>query len=127
MRTAGMLAGKRFLVAEDNGLIRDAVCEMLETHGAQAIPAEDGAQAVRAFSALDAGGFDAVLMDVCMPGMDGYAAARAIRKMDRRVLIFAHSDAGTQYGAEDALKSGMDGCVQKPVTARKLAQVMECA
>jgi len=119
------LCGKRFLVAEDNVLMRRMVCELLAAHGVQVIAAEDGKAAVRRF-AEDAP-FDAVLMDVSMPGMDGYAAARAIRKMDRRVLIFAHSDAGTQYGAEDALKSGMDGCVQKPVTARKLAQVMECA
>jgi len=119
------LLGKRFLVAEDNAMMRRMVCEMLAAHGAQVTAAEDGKAAVRRF-AEDAP-FDAVLMDVSMRGMDGYAAARAIRKMDRRVLIFAHSDAGTQYGAEDALKSGMDGCVQKPVTARKLAQVMECA
>jgi len=124
MRTAGMLAGKRFLVAEDNGLIRDAVCEMLETHGAQAIPAEDGAQAVRAFSALDAGGFDAVLMDVCMPGMDGYAAARAIRRMDRRILIFAHTDAGGTYSAGEALKNGMDGCIPKLAGVGELARLM---
>jgi len=119
------LSGKRFLVAEDNAMMRRMVCETLAAHGAQVTAAEDGKAAVRRF-AEDAP-FDAVLMDVSMRGMDGYAAARAIRKMDRRVLIFAHSDAGTQYGAEDALKSGMDGCVQKPVTARKLAQVMECA
>ena len=52
-------------------------------------------------------------MDVCMEGMDGYAAAQAIRYMDGRVLIFAHTDAGTQDGAEEAKASGMDGCVRK--------------
>lgn len=119
------LSGKRFLVAEDNAMMRRMVCELLAAHGVQVIAAEDGRAAVRRF-AEDAP-FDAVLMDVSMPGMDGYAAARAIRKMDRRVLIFAHSDAGTQYGEEDALKSGMDGCVQKPISVRKLVRVMECA
>ena len=114
------LAGKRVLVAEDNALIRAAVCEMLEAQGAQAVAAEDGEQAVLAFAACP---FDVVLMDVCMEGMDGYAAAQAIRYMDGRVLIFAHTDAGTQYGAGEAQENGMDGCVRK-MSLGELARVL---
>lgn len=118
------LAGKRILVAEDNALLRRALCEMLGAHGATAVPAQDGEEAVRLFAASMDGAFDAALMDVSMPGMDGYAAARAIRRMDRRVLIFAHTDAGTQYGAGNARESGMDACLQKPVRMRELSRLL---
>ena len=124
MKEEGVLAGKRLLVVEDNALIRGMLCEMLSAHGAQAIPAEDGAQAVREFAALGREPFDVVLMDICMPGMDGYAAARAIRRMDGRVLIFAHTEAGKQYGAGEALESGMDGCIQKLAGIGELARLL---
>lgn len=124
MKMADVLTGKRILVAEDNALIRDALCDMLNAHGAQAIPAGDGAQAVRMFAALDGKPFDAVLMDVCMPKMDGYAAARAIRRMDRRVLIFAHTDAASAYSAGEARTNGMDGCIRKLAGIEELARRM---
>lgn len=125
------LAGKRFLVAEDNALARSALCEMLTAHGAQAVPAEDGAQAVRLFALSDEGAFDAAIFDVCMPVMDGYAASAAIRRMQRRdagrVLIFAQSGAEPRYAAQEAGSSGMDACLQKPVRMGDLARLLACA
>lgn len=125
------LAGKRFLVAEDNALARDALCELLSAHGAQAVPAQDGAEAVRMFAMSDDGAFDAVIMDVCMPVMDGYAASSAIRRMNRRdagrMLILAQSGAAPRYAAQEAERCGMDACLQKPVTMRELEGVLACA
>ena len=119
------LSGRRFLVAEDNALMRRMVCELLAGHGAQAIAAKDGREAVCLFK--EDGPFDAVLMDVSMPGMDGFAAARAIRVMDSRVLIFAHTQAGEQYGVREAQESGMDACLQKPVKMHALIRLLACA
>ena len=116
------LSGRRFLVAEDNALMRRMVCELLAGHGAQVVEAKDGQEAVRLFR--EGGPFDVVLMDVSMPGMDGFAAARAIRAMDSRVLIFAHTEAGAQYGEQEAQESGMDGAVEKPVSIRELTKRM---
>ena len=117
-----MLSGKRFLVAEDNALMRRMVCELLAGHGAQVMEAKDGQEAVCLFA--EDGAFDAVLMDISMPVMDGFAAARAIRDMDRRVPIFAHTEAGAQYGEREALDSGMDGCVKKPVSIGEIVSLM---
>ena len=116
------LSGRRFLIAEDNALVRQMICELLFSHGAEAAAAQDGREAVRLFR--EDGPFDAVLMDISMPGMDGFAAARAIRRMDSRALIFAHTEAGAQYGEQEARDNGMDGAVEKPVSIGKLARRM---
>ena len=116
------LLGRRFLLAEDNALMRRIVCELLAGHGAQVVEAKDGWEAVCLFK--EDGPFDAVLMDVSMPGMDGFAAARAIRRIDSRVLIFAHTQAGAQYGEQETRESGMDGAVEKPVSIRELTKRM---
>ena len=105
--------------------MRRMVCELLASHGAEAVAAQDGQEAVRRFA--QDGPFDAVLLDVCMPGMDGFAAARAIRRLDRQVLIFAHTEAGGRYGEQEARDSGMDGCLQKPVEMRMLIWLLSCA
>lgn len=125
------LAGKRFLLAEDNGFARDALREMLLAHGAQAMTARDGEEAVCLFAKAQEGAFDAVILDICMPGMGGLAAAVAIRRMDRRdagrVPIFALSAAAPQYCRKEAEESGVDICLQKPVQMGELARVMACA
>lgn len=126
-----VLAGMCFLVAEDNAFGRDALCEMLIAYGAQAVAARDGAQAVRLFAQSDEGTYDAAIMDVCMPVMDGYAAAAAIRRMHRRdaerMPIFAQSAASPQYAAQEAENCGMDACLQKPVRMHELARLLACA
>ena len=123
------LAGKRFLVADDHAFARRALCEMLCAHGAAAAEAEDGEAAVRLFADAPEGTFDAAILDVCMPGIDGYAAALSIRQMGRRdarqMPIFAHSGAEPQYARRQAMESGMDACLQKPVAMRELARLMQ--
>ena len=125
------LAGKRFLIAEDNAFARDALKEMLLAYGAQAETTQDGEEAVCLFQKAQEGAFDAVILDICMPGMGGFAAAAAIRRMNRRdagrVPIFALSAAAPQYCRKEAEESGVDVCLQKPVQMGELARVMACA
>lgn len=125
------LAGKRILVAEDNAFARDALCELLAAHGAEANAAEDGEAAVRLFARSGDGVYDAVLLDLDMPGKGGCGAARAIRRMRRRdagrVLIFALSAAPPQYAAREAEGSGMDACLPKPIHMRELGKLLACA
>lgn len=125
------LAGKRFLIAEDNAFARDALCELLAAHGAQAEPAEDGAQAMRLFERSGEGTYDAALMDLDMPEMGGCAASRAIRRLNRRdaerIPIFALTAAPPRYAAWEAKESGMDACLQKPLSMCELAKVVACA
>lgn len=111
--------GRRFLLAEDNLLNQEVAKDLLEDLGAQIEIAADGEQGVDAFEKSPEGYYDLILMDVQMPVMNGYEAARAIRSLSR-------SDAGTipilamtaDAFAEDismAKESGMNGHLAKPL------------
>lgn len=111
--------GRRFLLVEDNLLNQEVAKDLLEDLGAQIEIAADGEQGVDAFEKSPEGYYDLILMDVQMPVMNGYEAARAIRSLSR-------SDAGTipilamtaDAFAEDismAKESGMNGHLAKPL------------
>lgn len=72
-------SGRRFLIAEDNRLSADVMIELFRATGAQADSAADGKQAVISFVSKPAGTYDAVLMDIDMPVLDGYSATKCIR------------------------------------------------
>ncbi|MBR2942091.1 MAG: response regulator [Clostridia bacterium] len=117
-----VLGGMRILAAEDNELAGDALCEMLQSCGAQAVRARDGMQAARLFAP---GSFDAVLMDLQMPGMDGLEAAAQMRKQERggaaRAWIAGLTGECTATTARNARASGMDECFLKPLSMDVLA------
>ncbi|QNM07077.1 response regulator [Qiania dongpingensis] len=121
--------GIRILLAEDNEINMEIAVELIGAAGAAIDPAEDGAQAVEKFVSSEPGYYDLILMDIQMPKMNGYEAARQIRKLDRpdavSVPIFAMT---ANAFAEDALKSreaGMNAHISKPLDISKLYQVMD--
>lgn len=117
-------AGAHILVAEDNALNQEIAVELMTMAGASVETASTGREAVEAFAASDAGHFDLVLMDVQMPELDGYGAARAIRAMDRpdasTVAILAMTANAFTEDEERSAESGMDGHLSKPLDIRRV-------
>ena len=127
--TPGELTGIRLLLVEDNLLNQMVAQSMLELQGARITLAADGLQAVERLRAQP-DGFDAVLMDVQMPGMDGFTATRLIRgELGLKLPILAMSAGVTHNEREDCIASGMDDFIAKPIELdtllAKLAQYLQ--
>ena len=122
------IRGLRLLLAEDNDLNAEIAEMLLSDQGAQVTIVQDGQQAVDAFRRSPAGTYDAILMDVMMPVMDGLAATRAIRALDRpdskTVPIVAMTANAFQEDAEKCLAAGMTAHLAKPLEIRKMVSVI---
>ncbi len=117
-------SGAHVLVVEDNPLNQEIAVELMRMAGADVETASTGREAADAFAASEEGWFDLVLMDVQMPDMDGYEAARAIRAMDRAdartVVVLAMTANAFTEDEERSLASGMDGHLSKPLDIRSV-------
>jgi len=109
------------LVAEDNSVNQRLAIRLLEKHGHRVAVAGDG---LRALELHETSPFDLILMDIQMPGMDGFEATAAIRERERRgsrytpiIAITAHAENGY---AEKCRAAGMDGYVTKPFEPARL-------
>ena len=122
------LEGRRLLLAEDNDLNAEIAATILEGDGAYVSIVGDGAQAVEAFTANPEGTFDAILMDVVMPKMDGLAATRAIRALDRpdaaSIPIIAMTGNAFQEDVRECLEAGMNAHLAKPIDVAKAEHVI---
>ena len=120
--------GRRFLVAEDNEINAEILCELLSMYGAQTVAAADGTQAVREFEDAPPGTYDAILMDIQMPVMNGYDATRIIRKMERedarQIPIIAMTANAFAEDVESAKDAGMTAHVAKPIDTDVLKQTL---
>ena len=118
------LSGRRFLLAEDNLLNREIALELLGMEGAEVVAAENGREAVELFSRNPPGTFDAIFMDIQMPELDGYGAAREIRKLDRpdagTIPILAMTANAFEDDIAAARAAGMNGHIAKPVDMGKI-------
>lgn len=122
------LQGRRLLLVEDNDLNAEIAATLLEGDGAYVSIAGDGAQALEAFAKSPAGTFDAILMDVMMPKMDGLAATRAIRALDRpdaaRIPIIAMTGNAFQEDVQECLDAGMSAHLAKPIDMTNAGHVI---
>ena len=124
----GGLEGIRFLAAEDNEINAEILAELLEIEGASCEIVQNGRLAVERFRRAEAGEFDAILMDVQMPVMNGHEAARAIRALERedakRIPIIAMTANALAEDEKAALDAGMDAHVPKPLDMELLKKVI---
>ena len=117
------LAGRRFLLAEDNGLNAEIAMTILQDAEAEVELAADGKIAVDKLQDVPVGYYDAILMDIQMPNMNGYEATKAIRKLtDERakIPIIAMTANAFEEDRQAALAAGMDDYVAKPVEISEL-------
>lgn len=125
------LAGKRLLLAEDDRLCGEILCELLEDETGRPVSiAANGRAALEMFESAN-GEYDAIIMDVQMPVMNGYEAARAIRRSGcgnaKTVPIIALTADASEESARAAADSGMNGCLTKPVNIDRLRKAVAAA
>ena len=122
--------GKRVLLAEDNDLNAEIALTILGEAGVEADRAADGQQALDMLKAHPQNWYDLILMDIQMPKMDGYAAARAIRKLPGArgtVPILAMTANAFAEDRAKAMESGMNGHIAKPIGMERLLSELEKA
>lgn len=122
------LHGKRILIAEDNPLNLEITQELLKMSSILTEGAKDGKEAVDAFLSHEPGYYDAILMDIQMPVMDGFEATSKIRNCGRKdgesiPIIAATANAFTDDIAA-SLAAGMNAHVSKPIDIQQLSEVL---
>jgi len=122
------LEGLRVLMAEDIALNAEILTDLLDMEGVSAEHAENGQIAVDMFSGHEAGYYDAILMDVRMPVMDGLSAAAAIRALDRpdakEIPIIAMTANAFDEDVQNSLQAGMNAHLSKPVEPERLYETL---
>ena len=123
------LKGKRFLCAEDNDLNAEILEALMTLHGASCVICPDGAVLVKKFASVRPGDYDAILMDVQMPNMNGLEAAKVIRKSEnplgKTIPIIAMTANAFSSDVQDCLNAGMDAHLSKPLDITALERLVE--
>ena len=123
------LKGMRFLCAEDNKLNAEILQAILQMKGAFCTICHDGEEIVERFKSVQEGEFDAILMDVQMPKMNGYEATMAIRGgenlLGRTIPILAMTANAFAEDVQKSFDAGMDAHLSKPVDITVLEQTMK--
>lgn len=122
------LTGKHILICEDHPVNMQISCRLLEKRGMLITQAKNGLEGVCAFANAPNDFFDAVLMDIRMPVMDGLTAARNIRALEKpyakTVPIIAMTANAYESDREKSLKAGMNAHLSKPIEAERLYETI---
>ena len=122
------LSGCRVLLVEDNEINAEIACMILSQYGMEVDRAGNGQLGVEQVQKHDPGYYDAVLMDIQMPVMNGYEAAKAIRALDgayyRTLPIVAMSANAYDEDVQNCLAAGMNAHLAKPFQPEALARLL---
>jgi two-component system cell cycle response regulator DivK len=112
---------KTILIVEDSLLNRRLVQAVLEPHGYRLLEAEDGESAIELAKTERP---DLILMDILLPGMDGYEATRCLRAdpITQGLTVVALTASASNEEQEQALAAGCDGHIPKPIDTRAFPQ-----
>ena len=119
--------GKNILIAEDNELNAEIAMTVLKENGIQAECVADGKACVENLAQKPEDYYDAILMDIQMPNMNGYEAAKKIRSMDGRrskIPIIAMTANAFEEDKQRAIESGMNAHIGKPIDIKKLVLLL---
>lgn len=120
--------GKRILLAEDIDINWEIANEILSSFGFEVERAVNGKECVERFEAAETGFYDAILMDLRMPVMDGYEATKAIRaleRQDKQLPIIAMTANAFSSDIQECLDCGMDGHIAKPLDIQELLRILQ--
>lgn len=121
--------GRHVLIAEDVALNMEVAIKLLSMVGVGCTCAEDGKQAVEIYEQSKEGYYDAIFLDINMPVMDGYEAAKRIRKSNKKdaqtVPIYAMTANAFAEDVTNALNAGMNGHLAKPIETKVLYSVLD--
>lgn len=124
-----VFSGRRILLAEDNDMNAEITVEILNYNGIQVDRARDGSECVSMLEQSENGYYSLILMDIQMPKMNGYEAARYIRKIDNRmkadIPIIAMTANAFDDDKKEALQAGMDGHLSKPIEFENMLQLVK--
>ena len=125
---SSVLSGMRFLCAEDNALNDEILEAILEMYGASCTTCPDGAELVKAFEMVKPGEYDAILMNIQMPHMNGYEATKAIRggrnPLGKTIPIIAMKANAFSDDIQNSIAAGMDAHISKPIDVAILEKTM---
>ncbi|HEX4599483.1 MAG TPA: response regulator [Burkholderiaceae bacterium] len=119
------LAGTRILLAEDNLVNQQVVEYLLASEGAEVLVAENGARAIERIHNDGRNAYDIVLMDIQMPEMDGYEAARRIRQLWPDLPIVAQTAHAFAEERDKCFEAGMVDHLVKPIDRNELVQSIQ--
>lgn len=119
------LRAKKILIVEDDLSSRLYLNKILEKTGAFLVNASDGSQAISAVK--DDPGIELILLDIQLPVIDGYGAARKIREMRPDVVIIAQTAFSLMGDKEKIISSGFDDYIVKPIFPQQLIEKLEKA
>jgi len=115
------LEGKKILLAEDNIINQEIILGLLENSNVEIDIAENGQAAIEMYHRNT---YTLILMDIQMPILDGYEAAKEIRKTDKTIPIIAITASAMKEDIERSIAVGMNGQLNKPINVNKLYEVI---